>query len=121
MKIGAWGGWGTISTILLGLLPTRALAANVLSSSGFTNCQGTNSTIQVNRANVSFDRDTLAVVFDVSGTSDEVQNVTASLSVTAYGQQVYQKDFNPCDAATKVVQLCPGRTIVGLHSEKKLT
>ncbi|MCJ1352372.1 MAG: hypothetical protein MMC33_002356 [Icmadophila ericetorum] len=107
MKTRTSGGWGTSSIILLGLLSSKALASSILSSSGFTNCQGSNSTIQVYQADVSFDRDTLAVTFDVSGTSDEVQNVTASLSVTAYGEQVYQKSFNPCDPATLVVQLCP--------------
>lgn len=58
--------------------------------------------------NVQFDRSTRTVVFDVSGTSSKVQNVTGSIYVTAYGQQVYSKtDFSPCDPDTYVSQLCP--------------
>jgi len=57
---------------------------------------------------IQFDRSTKTVVFNVSGTSSEVQNVTGSIYVTAYGQQVYSKtDFSPCDPSTYVSQLCP--------------
>ena len=88
-------------------LPLNVLAGNVLSSSGFTNCLN-NATITVNDANVQFDRSNLTVNFDVSGTSSQEQKVVASLVVTAYGNQVYQKSFDPCDTATFVAQLCPG-------------
>lgn len=57
--------------------------------------------------NIQYNRATQKVTFDVAGTSTKVQNVTASLTVLAYGQQVYQKDFNPCDSSTPVQQLCP--------------
>ena len=83
-------------------------AGDVLSSTGFTNCLD-NATINVNNAKVQFDRSASLVSFDVSGSSSQVQNVTASLTVSAYGKQVYQKDFNPCDPSTKVDQLCPGK------------
>ena len=82
------------------------LANNVLTTSGFTNCDE-NPTIKVNDANVTFDQTSGNINFDVSGISNEVQNVTASLIVTAYGQQVYEKDFNPCDQPV-ITQLCPG-------------
>ena len=88
-------------------LPLNALAGNIISSSGFSNCL-TNATVKVNNANVQFDRSTLTVNFDVSGTSTQEQKVLASLVVTAYGTQVYQKSFDPCDTATFVAQLCPG-------------
>jgi hypothetical protein len=65
------------------------------------------STIQVQRLNISYHQATQQVLFDVSGTSTEVQNVTATLVVTAYGKQVYQKTFDPCDPSTTVTQLCP--------------
>ena len=97
-----------ISTFLVSCLVSTASAGDVLSSSGFTNCLN-NGTINVNTANVQFDRSTGVVTFDVAGSSSKEQNVIASLVVTAYGKQVYQKSFNPCDAATKVDQLCPGR------------
>ena len=92
---------------LAGFLSVNVLAGNVLSSSGFTNCDN-NATITVNNADVQFDRSSLVVTFDVSGTSSKSQKVIADLVVTAYGTQVYQKTFNPCDSSTYVAQLCPG-------------
>ena len=92
--------------LLLAGLPAAVLAGDVLSSNGFTNC-GANADITVNNFNISFDRSTDVVDFDVSGSSASVQKVKASLVVKAYGKTVYTKDFNPCDASTKVDQLCP--------------
>ena len=102
-----------VSTILLGTLSTTALANDVLKTDGFTTCAD-NPEIRVNALNIQFDRSTKQITFDVGGTSQKVQNVTASLIVTAYGNQVYQKDFNPCDEGTKVVELCPGKRLSGL-------
>ena len=101
--------WSQIlaSTVLLATLPTLVLAGDVLSSSGFTNCLD-GATIKVNNANVKFDRASGVVDFDVSGTSFKEQKVQASLVVMAYGKEVYTKDFDPCDPAAKVEQLCPG-------------
>ena len=96
------------STILLGALSATGLANDVLRTNGFTSCVD-NSEITVNALNIQFDRSTKQITFDVGGTSQKVQNVTASLVVTAYGNQVYQKDFNPCDDGTKVIELCPGK------------
>jgi hypothetical protein len=102
-----------VSTILLGILSTTTLANDVLKTDGFTTCAD-NPEITVNALNIQFDRSTKQITFDVGGTSQKVQNVTASLIVTAYGNQVYQKDFNPCDEGTKVAQLCPGKRLTGL-------
>ena len=99
------------AVFILGNLATTVLANDVLSSSGFTNCLD-NSTINVNKANVQFDRSSGTINFDVAGSSLKEQKVTASLVVTAYGKQVYQKDFDPCDNATKVDQLCPGESFL---------
>lgn len=99
-----------VSTILLGTLSTTALANDILRTDGFTTCAD-NPEITVNALNIQFDRSTKQITFDVGGTSQKVQNVTASLIVTAYGNQVYQKDFNPCDEGTKVVELCPGKRL----------
>ena len=95
------------SAALLATLPAHVLAGDVLSSSGFTNCLDS-ATIKVNKANVKFDRASGVVNFDVSGTSSKEQKVQASLVVMAYGKEVYTKDFDPCDPAAKVEQLCPG-------------
>ena len=98
---------GTAAIALAAYMPVAAVAGDVLSSSGFTNCLN-NATITVQTANVQFDRTSLTVTFDVAGTSSTEQKVTAELVVTAYGNQVYSKSFNPCDPATLVSELCPG-------------
>ncbi|EKG21158.1 hypothetical protein MPH_01514 [Macrophomina phaseolina MS6] len=56
---------------------------------------------------VTYNRNTNKVVFDVAGSSSKEQKVMASLSVSAYGKEVYSKSFNPCDEDNKVDQLCP--------------
>ena len=43
----------------------------------------------------------------MAGSSEKEQNVTAFLSVTAYGKNVYSNKFNPCSDDTFVEQLCP--------------
>ncbi|KAI4201680.1 MAG: hypothetical protein LQ348_001613 [Seirophora lacunosa] len=92
--------------LVLGALPVRVLCADILKTSGFTSCLD-GSDIKVTNLNVEYDRSKGSVTFDVAGTSAKVQNVTASLTVSAYGKQVYTKDFNPCDAGSRVSQLCP--------------
>ena len=70
-----------------------------------------NSDITVTTLSIQYDRTTQQLTFDVAGNSAKIENVTASLYVTAYGKQVYQKSFNPCDEGSKVDQLCPGRSL----------
>ena len=96
--------------VAVALLPTKTLAADVLKTNGYSICSG-NPTVQVQKFNIEYDRTTQKLTFDVAGTSDKQQNVTASLFVSAYGRQVYQKDFDPCAADTKVEQLCPGTSV----------
>lgn len=98
-------GWFTAAAILL-LGPAHVLASNILKTNGYSLCSS-NATIKVNNFNVQYDQSSNNVVFDVSGTSDKVQNVTVALVVYAYGKQVYEKDFNPCDSDSKVDELCP--------------
>lgn len=90
----------------LALLPS-VLGADILKTNGFSNCNNGTSTIKVNNVDISFDRSTNEVNFDVSGSSTESQEVTAELIVTAYGIEVYRNSFDPCDESTKVDQLCP--------------
>ncbi|KAK3669322.1 hypothetical protein LTR78_010784 [Recurvomyces mirabilis] len=97
------------STGVKGLLPlaclaTSVLGGNILSTSGFSQCME-GGTVQVKNLDVSYDKDSRVLTFDVAGTSDKVQNVTAELVVTAYGKIVYTKDFSPCD--TGMPQMCP--------------
>ncbi|KAL9603964.1 MAG: hypothetical protein Q9179_002026 [Wetmoreana sp. 5 TL-2023] len=92
--------------LAIGALPVRVLSVDILKTSGFTSCLD-NSDIKVTNLDVQYDRSKKTVSFDVAGTSAKVQNVTALLTVSAYGKEVYNKDFNPCDSATAVAQLCP--------------
>lgn len=93
---------------LLGLaVIPQALAVDTLSTKGFNLCMQ-NSDITVNNLNVVYTRSTHEVDFDVAGTNSKEQNVTATLTVTAYGNQVYTRTFDPCGSEIHVSKLCPG-------------
>ncbi|PQE27125.1 transient receptor potential ion channel protein [Rutstroemia sp. NJR-2017a WRK4] len=96
----------TISLFLLGTLPARVLADQILRTTSFSSCLD-QSNIVVQKMDISYDNDAKTVTFNVAGTSNLSQNVTAQLNVTAYGLSVYQNSFNPCDESTKVAALCP--------------
>ena len=96
-----------VGLLFLSALPAGVFGGDILKTSGFTTCLD-KSDITVDKLNVQYDRSVNRVVFDVSGSSSKEQKVTASLTVTAYGKQVYRKDFDPCAQDTKVDQLCPG-------------
>ncbi len=89
------------------LLPA-ALAADVLKTEGFSTCLE-DAQIRVNRMDIAYDKASNQVTFDVSGTSEREQEVIATLVVSAYGRELYQREFDPCDEASKVDQLCPGK------------
>lgn len=93
---------------VLGALAITVSANDILKTTGFTTCMD-NSQISATVLNIQYDRTSKQLSFDVAGTSAKEQNVTASLYVTAYGKQLYQRNFNPCDVATKVNELCPGK------------
>jgi TRP (transient receptor potential)-like protein len=97
--------------LLFSSLPARVLGGDVLQTNGFTSCDGSNAAITVQNVNITYNKATQLVDFNVAGTSNEVQNVTATMTVTAYGQQIYQKSFDPCDPSTTVAQLCPGELL----------
>ncbi|KAK5990744.1 Flavin carrier 1-like protein [Cladobotryum mycophilum] len=88
------------------MLATGVLGGQVLKTTGFTEC-GSDASIKVNKLDISYDNDKKIIVFDISGTSTKTQNVTATLNITAYGNAIFSKSFNPCDEGTFVEQLCP--------------
>ncbi|KAK4181621.1 putative flavin carrier protein precursor [Triangularia setosa] len=88
------------------VLANGALGADILETVGFSNCNGT-AAVSVQRVNIKYNNEDKSVTFDVAGSSSQIQNVTAVLNVTAYGQNIYSNAFDPCDAATFVDQLCP--------------
>ncbi|THX02103.1 TRP-domain-containing protein [Aureobasidium pullulans] len=97
--------WG-LSLVLLSALPARVLGGDILSTQGYSLCSS-DPTIQVQALDIQYDRSTNQVVFNVAGSSSISQKVKAKILVTAYGRQVYEKSFNPCDSDTYVEQLCP--------------
>lgn len=108
--------WGSKRLVALALtLAGSAMAENVLETIGLTNC-GPDSDIRVRTADVSYDHGDKEVWFDLQGTSNRVQNVTAELKVTAYGEEIFAESFDPCDQSTFVEQLCPGKSLAA-HRE----
>lgn len=97
------------SSLLLCISFTAQLvsAADVLKTNGFSPCVQ-NAEIKVDKVDVTYDRTTQKVTFDAAGSSLKIQEVLATLKVTAYGNEVYNNEFDPCDKDTKVDQLCPG-------------
>lgn len=93
----------------LGVIP-QALAADTLSTQGFNLCMA-NSEITINNLNVAYSRSTNNVAFDVAGTNSKEQDVIATLTVTAYGNQVYSRTFDPCGSSIHVSRLCPGTPV----------
>lgn len=108
-RCGVRGPWHRQAMGALGVmaLAVQAVAADdILKTSGFSNC-GTNPTVEVKKIEITYNASNRTVVFDISGSSNKIQNVTAALEVTAYGQSVFSNKFNPCAAGTFVAQLCP--------------
>lgn len=97
----------SFTALLLGTIPTGVLCTDILRTHGFSNCLESKD-IQVERIKIQYDRTTNILTYDVAGSSAKRQNVTALLDVSAYGQEVYQRNFNPCDRNSFVDQLCPG-------------
>jgi len=100
--------WRTSALALLAstaVLPA-VYAESILKTNGFSDCGGDGS-ITVNKLDISFDKGSNEITFDVQGDSDKEQEVTATLVVDAYGIKVFEQEFDPCDEANKVEQLCP--------------
>lgn len=99
-----WSLWSTLA--VAATLTSSVVAEDVLKTVNFRTC-GNNTDITVNRADISFNAGTKVISFDVSGSSAREQNVTAVLQVSAYGNDIFANEFNPCDRGTFVEQLCP--------------
>ena len=90
---------------LFSTLPLGVLGADVLTTNSFSTCLD-NSEIRVDKLDVSYNKNTRKITFDVAGESTTAQNVTAKLVVSAYGKQFYEKTFSPCDEG--MTEMCPG-------------
>jgi hypothetical protein len=91
---------------LLSALPAGVLGGDLLQTTGFSQCLN-NPSVKVTKLDVTYNKNTRALDFDVAGISKEVQKVKATLVVSAYGKTIYTDDFNPCDTGMK--EMCPGR------------
>ncbi|TRX98284.1 hypothetical protein FHL15_000929 [Xylaria flabelliformis] len=90
----------------IAFVATGVLGDDILVTSGFNNCNN-NSDITVDKVDIKYNNADKTVTFNVAGTSAKEQNVTAKLTVTALGQNLFTKEFNPCLPGTFVEQLCP--------------
>lgn len=95
--------------LTLGLLPVGILGG-ILQTEGFSTCLPA-SVITVDQLDVTYNSGSQIVTFDLAGTSTKEEEVIVSLAISAYGNQVYSKSFDPCDPATKVEKMCPGTYI----------
>jgi hypothetical protein len=90
---------------LFSSLPAGVFGADVLTTSSFSTCLD-DSVIDVKALDVSYDKNSHLLTFNVDGESKTAQNVTAKIVVTAYGKEVYTKTFSPCEQGMK--EMCPG-------------
>lgn len=97
------------SFVSLQFLFVLVCAKDILKLSSFQECPS-NAEIVLNDLDTEYDASTKSIKFDISGRSTKSQKVTVNLKVEAYGKDVYIKDFDPCDKATLVEGLCPGKT-----------
>jgi hypothetical protein len=98
---------------LFSSLPAGVFGADVLSTSSFSTCLD-DSIIKVNALDVSYNKNSHIITYNVDGESKTAQNVTAKLVVTAYGKEVYSKTFSPCDEGVK--EMCPGMRCISNYS-----
>jgi hypothetical protein len=95
----------SLPLLLLSALPAGVLGGDILSTDGFSTCID-NPSIKVTNLDVTYDKNTRKLNFNLAAVSNVEQKVKAELIVSAYGQQVYTDSFNPCD--TGMPQMCPG-------------
>ncbi|KAK9366057.1 hypothetical protein V1509DRAFT_649053 [Lipomyces kononenkoae] len=80
-------------------------ADGTIGTSTFYTCDNINATIIASNFSVSYSQQTKNITFDIAGTSEEQQNVTATIFVSAYGKNLFNYTFDPCDY--NIGPLCP--------------
>ncbi|KAK9389449.1 hypothetical protein V1515DRAFT_593312 [Lipomyces mesembrius] len=97
----------SLAIVSLAVLATSRFvqADSIIGTSTFYTCDGINATVIVSKFSVSYSKQTQNITFDLAGTSTEQQNVTATISVSAYGNHLFNYTFDPCDYDIK--PLCP--------------
>lgn len=92
-----------VAAVLLTLVNVSA-AQDMIESSSLTNCQG-DSGFSASLFDVVYTPANNSLSVSVNGISTIAGNVTADITVLAYGYQVIQQSVNPCD--TNLDGLCP--------------
>lgn len=109
-----YSGARRLPLFLLSALPAGVLGGSLLSTDGFSECISDPS-VKVTNLDVTYNKDTRQLEFDVAGISTEVQKVKAALIVSAYGKEIYTKVFNPCDTGMK--EMCPCKSGLSIYTE----
>ncbi|KAK9323219.1 hypothetical protein V1517DRAFT_107815 [Lipomyces orientalis] len=96
-----------LAIVSLAVLGTSRLAQadDTIGTSTFYTCDDINATVIVSKFSVYYSKQTQNITFDLAGVSTEAQNVSASISVSAYGVNRFDYSFDPCDYG--IDQLCP--------------
>jgi hypothetical protein len=99
--------WSSLALTAAAL--ARAVAGeDILRTVGMSDCGSESATVKVTRMHMQYRAAAQEITFDVQGLSLAKQEVKAYLSLSAYGQLVYEQTFDPCDADNTIDQLCPG-------------
>ncbi|KAL2165168.1 hypothetical protein VTH06DRAFT_464 [Thermothelomyces fergusii] len=88
------------------LLAGGVSGADILETVGFSSCDS-NGSVAVEQVAIKYNNDDKTITFDLAGTSNMEQKVTAVLKLSAYDQEIYSRSFDPCEKSTSVEQLCP--------------
>ncbi|EFR05172.1 DUF907 domain-containing protein [Nannizzia gypsea CBS 118893] len=95
----------TAAWAFLSLNAGLTLAGDVLKNNGFTSCLD-NSDIKIQRLDFVLNRAAKTVTYDFFGVNSKTQNVTATVTIVAYGQ-TFTQNLDPCASNTFIEQLCP--------------
>ncbi|EFE38653.1 hypothetical protein TRV_06702 [Trichophyton verrucosum HKI 0517] len=95
----------TVAWAFLSLNAGLTLAGDVLRNNGFNSCLR-NSDIEIQELDFILNRATKTVTYNFVGMNVKTQNVTATITILAYGQ-TFTQNLDPCSSDTFIDQLCP--------------
>ncbi|KAG5205287.1 DUF907 domain-containing protein [Trichophyton interdigitale] len=94
-----------VTWAFLSLNAGLTLAGDVLRNNGFKSCLR-NSDIEIQQLDFILNRATKTVTYNFVGMNARTQNVTATVTIVAYGQ-TFTQNLDPCSSDTFIDQLCP--------------
>lgn len=99
-----------VAWAFLSLNAGLTLAGDVLKNNGFKSCLP-KSDIEIRELDFVLNRATRRVTYNFVGMNVKTQNVTATITILAYGQ-TFTQNLDPCSSDTFIDQLCPGMYIL---------